>query len=100
MLYGAFLHGPHRTNFSLLSSMATGFKSSGSRFGFQFDLGLLFFVSVSVSMATFLNLNAYDAPKKLDEHLLSHLVSPYTIVPRIILFFATLSIVNLGQYSP
>ncbi|KAF3536347.1 hypothetical protein F2Q69_00024253 [Brassica cretica] len=63
--------------------MATEFNLPG----FQFDLGFLFFVSVSVSMAAFLNPNSYDVLKKLDEHLLSHLVSPLTgtIVPRIIL---------------
>ncbi|CAN6816975.1 unnamed protein product [Brassica oleracea var. botrytis] len=69
--------------------MATEFNLPG----FQFDLGFLFFVSVSVSMAAFLNPNSYDVLKKLDEHLLSHLVSPLigTIVPRIILVFAALA---------
>ncbi|CAF1818353.1 hypothetical protein HID58_059145 [Brassica napus] len=44
-------------------------------------------------MAAFLNLNSYDVVKKLDEHFLSHLVSPLTgtIVPRIILVFAALA---------
>ncbi|KAL0805093.1 hypothetical protein Bca101_097584 [Brassica carinata] len=44
----------------------------------------------SVLMA-FLNPNSYDVVKKLDEHFLSHLVSPCTIVPRIILVFAALA---------
>uniref|UniRef100_A0A0D3DQC5 Uncharacterized protein n=1 Tax=Brassica oleracea var. oleracea TaxID=109376 RepID=A0A0D3DQC5_BRAOL len=68
---------------------------------FQFDLRFLFFVSVSVSMASFLNPNSYDVLKKLDQHLLSHLVSPLTgtIVPRIILVFAALAVSDSNGFN-
>ncbi|WZZ80591.1 hypothetical protein YC2023_101163 [Brassica napus] len=52
-------------------------------------------------MAAFLNPNSYDVLKKLDEHLLSHLVSPLTgtIVPRIILVFAALAVSDSNGFN-
>ncbi|KAH0899386.1 hypothetical protein HID58_048954 [Brassica napus] len=63
--------------------MATEFNLPGLRFCRLYASGLI----------AFLNPNSYDVLKKLDEHLLSHLVSPLTgtIVPRIILVFAALA---------